>query len=52
MTISDIIRDSSFRLDATLPYIPDEGPTPDLNEVLSQTLFICNCPAYAKSHRH
>lgn len=52
MTLADIIADSSHRLDATIPYIPEEGPEPDIREVLLDTLLICNCPSYSFQHRH
>lgn len=53
MTLADIVIASSHRLDATLPYTPDEGEAPDINEILSNdTLFICNCPLTTPHHRH
>lgn len=51
MTIADMIIQGSYRLDGTLPYIPEEGPEPDAREVLQSSLFICNCPADTP-HRH
>jgi hypothetical protein len=52
MTIAEIIRASSVRLDGTLPNIPEDAPEPDYFEALQDTLMICNCPEYSYAHRH
>jgi len=52
VTIAQIIRQSSMRLDETLPHVPEDGPDPDFVEALHDTLMICNCPEYSHAHRH
>lgn len=51
MTLADMIADSSHRLDATIPYISEDGPEADITEVLTDTMHICNCPSDIARHR-